>query len=236
MNRKKVCFIEDDLCIREIENKQDHLKAYRLRHEVYCEFLHWVESSPDGLEIDRYDIFSTSLGVFTQGGEVLGVIRMIPSGQLFMLEREFQNLVSPKHHIRKEPDTAEITRLTTLVPLHLKVTKQQRVSLLLYKGVYHWSLLNGVRYLYFVVEERFFRVLKRVGFPCLAVGPITILKGGVQTVAAILDWEVFRLETGMHRPDFLRWIAAVNPPQENPAIEPLLRPGCDSVLSTSPLH
>ena len=234
MNRKKVCFIEDDLCIREIEKKKDHLKAYRLRHQVYCELLHWVESSPDGLEIDRYDTFSTSLGVFTQGEDLLGVIRMIPSDHLFMLEKEFRNLVSPNHNIRKEPDTAEITRLTTLVPHHLKVTQQQRVSLLLYKGVYHWSLLNGVRYLYFVVEERFFRVLKRVGFPCLAVGPITTLRGGVQTVATILDWEVFRLGTGLHRPDFLDWMA--NLPQECPTREPLLRPGCGSVLSTSPLH
>jgi len=234
MNCKKVCFIEENFSIQEIEKKQDQLKAYRLRHSVYCDFLHWVEPSPDGLEIDRYDVFSTTLGVLTKAGDLLGVIRIIQSDHLFMMEKEFRNLVSSDHRIRKECDTAEITRLTTLVPLHLTVTNQRRVSLLLYKGVYHWSLLNGVRYLYFVVEERFFRVLKRVGFPCLAIGPVTTLRDGVQAVATILDWEVFRSETGIYRPDFLDWIANLN--QGTPTVEPLLRPGCDSVLSTSPLH
>ena len=233
-NRKKVFFIEDDLFIREIEKKQDHLKAYRLRHKVYCEFLHWVESSPDGLEIDRYDIFSTSLGVFTQREDLLGVIRMIPSCQHFMLEKEFRNLVSPKHHIRKAPDTAEITRLTTLVPLHLKVAKQQKVSMLLYKGVYHWSLLNGVRYLYFVVETRFLRVLNRVGFPCVPIGPVTTLGEGVQTIAIILDREVFRLEASLSQPTFFKWIS--NRPQSNQRREPLLRPEHDSELLASPLR
>lgn len=234
MNREKVYFIEEELCIREIEKEKDHLKAFQLRHEVYCKMLRWVDVSPDGLEIDRYDFFSTSLGVFEPGGGLLGVIRIIPSDSLFMLEKDFLTLVSPDHHIRKECDTAEITRLTTLIPLHLTVTKQHRVSMLLYKGVYHWSLLNGVRYLYFVIEKRFFRVLNRVGFPCVPIGPVTILGEGVQTVAVLLDWESFRLEAGVHRPNFLDWIA--NRPQASQEIEPLLQPGHDSELLTFPLH
>lgn len=234
MNCKKVFFIEDGFCIREIEKKQDYLQAFKLRHKIYCEFLKWVESSPDGLEMDRYDFFSTSLGVFSQDEELVGVIRIIPSGQLFMLEKEFRNLVSLDRRIRKEKDTAEITRLTTLAPLHHKGLKQHQVSLLLYKGVYQWSLFNRIRYLYFVVEERFFRVLKRVGFPCLAVGPVTTLRDGVKAVATILDWEVFRSETGMYRPDFLKWITNLS--QENQMIEPMLRPERDSELSTFSSH
>ena len=233
-NRKKVFFIEDDLFIREIEKKQDHLKAYRLRHKVYCEFLHWVEPSPDELEIDRYDFFSTSMGVFETGGDLLGVIRIIPSDSLFMLEKEFLPLVSADHRIRKECDTAEITRLTTLVPHHLTIIKQHRVSMLLYKGVYHWSLLNGVRYLYFVVEMRFLRVLNRVGFPCVPIGPVTTLGEGVQTIAIILDWEVFRLEASLSQPTFFKWIS--NRPQSNQRREPLLRPEHDSELLASPLR
>ena len=231
MNCKKVYFIEDDLCIRVIEEKEDHLKAYRLRHKVYCDILRWVDSSPDELEIDRYDFFSTSLGVFEPGGNLLGVIRIIPSDSLFMLEKDFVSLVFPDHHIRKECDTAEITRLTTLVPLNLTVTKQQRISMLLYKGVYHWSLLNGVRYLYFVVEKRFLRVLNRVGFPCMPIGPVITLGDGVQTIAVILDWKVFRLEANLGRPKFFNWIA--NLPQVSQRIEPLPPPEHDSVLLAS---
>nr|EDZ37921.1 MAG: autoinducer biosynthetic protein/LuxI-type quorum sensing regulator [Leptospirillum sp. Group II '5-way CG'] len=232
MKCEKVCFVEDDLCVREIEEKKDHLKAYHLRHKVYCEILRWVEASPDELEIDRYDFFSTSLGVFEPSGHLLGVIRIIPSDSLFMLEKDFLPLVSPDHRIRKECDTAEITRLTTLVPHHLTGTIQHRISMLLYKGVYHWSLLNGVRYLYFVVEARFLRVLKRGGFPCMPIGPVTTLGEGVQTVAVILDWEVFRLEANLGHPTFFHWIA--NRPQASPRREPLLQHEHDCVLLASP--
>lgn len=232
MNLEKVGFVEDDLCIREIWEKKDHLKAYHLRHKVYCDILRWVETSPDELEIDRYDFFSTSIGVFEPGGDLLGMIRIIPSDSLFMLEKEFLPLVSADHRIRKECDTAEITRLTTLVPHHLTGTLQHRVSMLLYKGVYHWSLLNGVRYLYFVVEARFLRVLNRVGFPCVPIGPVTPLGEGVQTIAVILDWEVFRLKTPQSRPNFFHWIS--NRSQPSQKIEPSRQPGHGSVLLTSP--
>jgi N-acyl-L-homoserine lactone synthetase len=231
MNWEKEGFVEDDLSVREIVEKKDYLRAYHLRHKVYCDNLQWVESSPDKLEIDRYDFFSTSLGVFETGGDLLGVIRIIPSDSLFMLEKEFLPLVSADHRIRKECDTAEITRLTTLVPHHLAVIKQHRVSMLLYKGVYHWSLLNGVRYLYFVVETRFLRVLNRVGFPCVPIGPVTTLGRGVQTIAVILDWEAFRLEASLSQPHFFQWIS--NRPQVNQKREPLLQPEHDSVLLAS---
>jgi len=234
MKSNIVHFNETDFIIREIEEKKDFLKAYRLRHMVYCESLKWVDQSSDCLEIDSYDLCSVSLGVFSDEDDLLGYVRIIPSNHTFMLEKEFRRLIPDDYIIRKGPDTAEITRLTTLVPVHLTSALQKKVSSLLYKGIYHWSLMNGVRYLYFVVEERFLRVLKRLGFPCLEVGQVTTLGGGVQTVAAILDWEAFRLENRKRRPDFLDWIA--NLPQKNPTIEPLQRPERDSVLPVFSLH
>ncbi len=205
--KEDVCFDEQNYHVRTLRDAQELLQAYRLRHSVYCDALRWVDPSPDRLEMDRYDPGAISLGVYGDAGELVGLARILTSDQAFMIEDEFRSLIPAEHDIRKEVDTIEITRLTTLSPFNHRNQESRTVSSLIYKGIYQWSVMHGVRYLYFVVEARFLRALRLMGFPCTPIGPVTALKGGVESVAALLDWTRFREHARSYNPQMLAWIS-----------------------------
>lgn len=207
MYYETICFYEGPYCIRSLTGKEDELKAARLRHEVFCETLKWVPSSPDGLETDKHDPVSMAIGIFSAGEELLGVFRFLPPSSPFMLEHEFAPLLSPGYRMRKEWDTAEVTRFTVAPNLRHHGISPGHISRLLYKGMYQWSLENGIRYIYVAVERRFWRALVIAGYPYQPIGPVTALPpAGAESVAAILDWENFRSESRLKRATFLDWI------------------------------
>jgi acyl homoserine lactone synthase len=85
------------------------------------------------------------------------------------------------------------------------------MMLALFKGVYQWSIINEVRFLYMVVEKRFLRVLRAIGFPCEPISPaVTLPPAGAVSVAAMLDWDQFREESVRKHPEFLRWITTLD--------------------------
>ena len=201
--------VEGNYCIRSLSTEADLLKAYRLRYEVFCKTLKWIPESPEQLDMDKYDQGAHLLGVFTEEGELYAVARIITPDHPYMLETAFAALVDAEHVIRKNFDTAEVTRLTVSPSLK----KQWRISpgqisKLLYKGIYQWSVLNYVRYLYLVVEKKFWKALLFTGFPCVPVGLMTRLPPAqVESVAAILDWNRFRHEGTLKHTQFLDWIS-----------------------------
>lgn len=160
--------------------------------------------------MDRYDAFATAVGVFSASSNLVGLMRFLPSDQPFMVEHEFATLIAPGYRIRKAPDTAEVTRFTIAPRMERQGCSPRLLSAFIYKGLYQWSLTNGIRYLYFVVGKCYFRVLLRSGFSCEPIGPMkTLSPGGTECVAAILDWEQFRSLNRVERPAFLEWITTV---------------------------
>jgi acyl homoserine lactone synthase len=183
--------------------------SYALRHKVYAEALKWVPTSVDELEVDAYDDWGTSLGVFSEIGDMVGVIRLLPSYGPFMLETEFQSCMAPGYRFRKERDTNEITRLTVDPSLTDKGLSS-RMLLVLLKGLYQWLIHNDVQYSYMVIEKRFLRVLHRLGFPARPISPFSALPpAGAVCGAALLDWEEFRVENMTKRPAFFEWMSTV---------------------------
>ena len=189
MNCNFTEFNEGDFLVKVLESKMEREKAYVLRHEIFCSELKWVSEKDDGREVDAYDNNSILLGVFDERKELLGIARFIFSYLPMMIEKEFSELVSPFHRIQKGINTAEVTRLG-IRKLMRKKSKRQAV-MAIYKGIYLWSILNDIRYLYLVVEKRMFRAFTITGFPCKRIGPVIKLNGGVESVAATLDWREF---------------------------------------------
>lgn len=201
-------FYEGDLLVKTL-NRREEIEGYKLRHRVFSDGLQWVESSADGLETDRYDSWATSVGLFLKGGRLSGVFRLLPTKGPFMLEKEFRVLLQPNCVLRKMKDTVEITRLT-VDPYITDKGLSSRMMQTLFKGVYRWSVQNDVRYLYMVIEKRFIRVLRAIGFPCEIIGPCKALPPArVLSVAAILDWDHFRSVSRRKNPWFLNWISSV---------------------------
>lgn len=204
---QSLAFCEGEFVVKTLEGAELE-QAYRLRHRVYAENLKWVPHSSDQCDIDIYDSWADSVGLFQREGRLVGVIRLLPSVEPFMLEKEFRAFLGSDFQIRKQSDTNEITRLALDPSLsHLKGLSARILRTLL-KGLYLWTVENGVRYSYMVVEERFLRVLHIMGFPARPISsPIAFPPAGARSIAAMLDWDEFRSENASRRPAFFEWIS-----------------------------
>lgn len=205
---RDIAFKEDEFMVKTLRG-EELKKSYQLRHKVFAESLKWVPASADGEEVDIYDLWGTTVGLLHPDGTLLGMARLIPSSGRFMLESEFGALLPPDYVIRKERDTAEITRLT--VNPEIRDPKlSTRIMLAVLKGVYQWAVENEVRYYYLEVEHRFLRALRMFGFPCEPIGPVVQLPpAGASAVAAFYDMCGFDKRNAEKRPDFLGWISTI---------------------------
>ncbi len=212
VEQRGVAFCEGEFLVKTLEGKAELTQAYRLRHRVFAETLQWVPPTDDGQEMDMYDLWGVTVGLFHYDGTLLGMARLLPSSGTFMLENEFGDLLSSEHTIRKEPDTAEITRLA--VNPDIRDPKlSSRVLLGVLKGIYQWAVENEIRYYYLEVEHRFLRALRMLGFPCEPIGPVVKLPpAGVGAVAALYDMVRFDEENAEKRPSFLEWISTIQTP------------------------
>ena len=219
---------EGGLVVKRLDQTHEKSLAYQLRYRIFCQELGWVPPRESQLEIDEYDDHAVPFGVFDQKGRLLAYMRLIKPEVPYMLEKEFLCMVAPNHKIRKERDTVEISRVclapearTEQIAGNFGVTS---LSLLLYKGVYHWCLANGIRYLYLVMEKKVFRLIRARGFNCDPVGEPVVMPDGVEALAALLDWRKFEALNGRKRPKMLSWFINA---QSGPARRRLPRPGPD---------
>lgn len=202
-------FYEGDLAVKTLSTSDELAKAYRLRHKVFAETLRWVSPTDDGQEMDIYDLWGTSIGLVRHDGQLLGLARLLPASGEFMLERDLRALLPQGHVIRKERDTAEITRLA-LDPAIRDKGLSARLMLSLIKGIYQWALVHDVRYFYLEVEHRFFRVLLALGIPCDPLGlPVALPPAGALSVAATMDIVKCEKVLTQKRPQLMEWMATM---------------------------
>jgi acyl homoserine lactone synthase len=217
---KKMLFTEGDYLVKTLEDEAEWRQAHDLRHKVFAERLKWVPERSDRLESDVYDAWSSTIGVFSQQAKILGLVRMTHAPVPFMLESEFSACLVGAHQVRKELDTAEITRLA--VDLDIKERgPSTHIMQAAIKGAYQWCLTHDVRYTYIVVEERLFRGLRLMGWPCEAIGkPVALPPAGVVSIAALIDLDEFRYLNGRKRPALLKWFSTVEKVASLPASTP----------------
>ncbi len=205
-----VAFHEGEFLVKTLETKEDLTQAYRLRHRIFAERLKWVPERTDRLEADEYDTWSTSIGVFADA-RLLGLVRMTHAPVPFMLESEFSACLVGNHHVRKETDTAEITRLA-VDPEIADHGLSARLMKMIFKGMYQWCLFHEVRYTYMVVEHRLLRVVQRMGWPCRAIGePVALPPAEVLSIGGLLDLDEFRMQASVCRPAMLDWLTTTIP-------------------------
>jgi acyl homoserine lactone synthase len=207
--KREVAFYEGEFLVKTLEGKAELTQAYRLRHRVFAETLRWVPPTEDGEEMDMYDLWGSSIGLVDRGGKLHGLARLLPASGPFMLEQDLRLLLPPDHVMRKEPDTAEITRLAIDPDIKDKGLSA-RLMLTLIKGIYHWAMEHGVRYLYLEVDHRFFRVLNAMGIPSDPLGPpVALPPAGTLSIAAMMD--IVRCEEilGRKRPQVMEWMSAI---------------------------
>ncbi|HEY6872560.1 MAG TPA: acyl-homoserine-lactone synthase [Geobacteraceae bacterium] len=205
-------FVKEGLYyLKNITNKNEKMKVYSLRHRVFCQELGWVPQTNNLLEVDDYDEKAVFFGVFDEYHKIKAFLRVVMPPSTFMLEKEFPYLLSQHNKIRKENDTIEISRLCVAPEARNEKLAGNfgvhSVSMMLYKGVYHWCLKNKIRYLYLVVEEKIYRLLCARGFPCKLIGEAKVMPDGVIAVAAMLDWREFEETSKIKRSKMFAWFS-----------------------------
>lgn len=209
--QRGIAFCEGEFLVKTLETKEDLTQAYCLRHRIFAERLKWVPEQADRLEADVYDAWSTSIGVFADETKLLGLVRMTHAPVPFMLESEFSACLVGNHHVRKEIDTAEITRLA-VDPEIADRGLSARLMKVIFKGMYQWCLTHNVRYTYMVVEHRLLRVVQRMGWPCHAIGePVALPPAEVLSIGGLLDLDEFRSQASTCRPGMLDWLTTTAP-------------------------
>jgi acyl homoserine lactone synthase len=202
---------EGRFIVKNLLSDEEKVEAYRLRHRVFAEELKWVPRSETLLEIDEYDNNASFFGVYDDSNRLVAFLRMILPEKRFMMEKEFSFLVGPDHEIRKSDDTAEVSRLCTLPEARNRRGDDNfgvfGITMLLYKGLYLWSLRNGIRYLYLVVDRTVYRMFRLKGFPCEPVGEPVRMADGCVAVAAMLDLRRGESENRLNRPDMMQWFS-----------------------------
>jgi N-acyl-L-homoserine lactone synthetase len=207
---RDVLLREAGYVVKTIVSEEERSTAYRLRHRIFCDELKWVLHSANDMESDEYDSNAVFFGVFDEDHNLVSFLRLIMPDRQFMIEKEFLSLVDSGHRIRKEPDTAEISRLCVAPEARnnheLGNFDVHKISLILFKGVYHWCLLNKMQYLYAVTELKIFRLYCLKGFPYRMIGRPTKMPDGVTVVAVVLDWDEFERLNEVSRPELLGWL------------------------------
>ncbi len=174
----------DGYRLETIQGGRRQTELFRFRHRIFRDELKWVDISPDGLDNDAYDEFSHNVAVMA-GNEVVGSVRFTEGCYPFMIEKEFSRLLPSGHCLQKGRHAAEVTRFAVASG---RESAGGPASRLLYWSLYEWSRLHEVRQLYFVVEPPFFRHLRRLGFPAVAIGEPRELEGNVLSMAGYMDW------------------------------------------------
>lgn len=200
---------EGDLRLELLESPALQDQAFRLRHQLFAETLHWVPAHPSGREFDGYDRTTEMLGIVDGQGRVLGTARMHPYDTPFMLEQEFAVMLGGAAIPCKGRSTAEVTRfgLEPGARTRMVDTPHGRFDMfcLLIKAVYRWCMARGVNTLLAEVDTRFWRLVRVAGFPWEALAEPQVMPDGVVAVAIRIDWDHFREVNRLRRPGLLAW-------------------------------
>jgi len=200
---------EEGLTAKNLITEEEKIQAFHLRHRIFAQELGWVPRCENGLERDDYDEYAVPFGVFDPDNKMLAHIRLVHAEYPLMVDKEFKFLISSEHKVRRENDTVEISRICVALEARTGNIRDNfgiyRVSMFLYKGVYHWCLKNHIRHIYAVVEQKVLRLLRSAGFPCRLIGEPQIMPDGAKACAVIMDWREFEILNTEKRPDMLKW-------------------------------
>lgn len=209
---RSVFLQEGEYTIRTLEDG-DKIEAYRLRNAIFCKELGWVHQTQDELEVDEYDKHAVFLGVLNGQRKLVAFLRIILAERKFMIEKDFLALVDRRHAIRKEGDTAELSRLCVAPDWRKnKVAGNfgtHNVSILLFKGAYQWCGKNNIRFLYAVTELKIFKLLCFKDFPCKLIGKPRVMPDGLLAVAFRIDLEEWKAIQTLRSRKLLDWFNLV---------------------------
>jgi N-acyl-L-homoserine lactone synthetase len=168
-------------------------KAHRLRHQVFCEELNWVEPNDFGLESDEFDANAKIICVENAQGEVVGTTRVVDSDYEWMCEKYFPETISGDVIDIKQQLTAEASRIAIVSELRNSKIPNSCMTVqevLLVMGMeFAWNYLRKRNFLV-TITPLLGVVFKRRGGAIRQIGPIVTMEDGCKIASYQVDIEV----------------------------------------------
>jgi N-acyl-L-homoserine lactone synthetase len=168
-------------------------KAYRLRHQVFCQELGWVPTNDFELESDEFDANAKIICVENAQGEMVGTHRVIDADYEWMCEKYFAETISGDISDIKQEFTAEASRIAIVsdhrsskIP-NSDMTVQE--VLLVMAMEYAWNSLKKQNILV-TITPLLGVVFKRRGGAIRQIGPIVTMDDGCKIASYQVDIEV----------------------------------------------
>lgn len=129
------------------ENRENHLEEmddiFKLRHEVFNEWLGWNLPNYNGREYDKYDNMSYHM-IAKDNDAVVGTWRLMPTTVPYMTAEVFPELLQEIAPV-SAPEIWDLSRFA-ISRTHFKNDKeaQQRLIASLASAIYEFGMMNGV--------------------------------------------------------------------------------------------
>lgn len=187
------------------QSRSDLNDIFRLRYRIYCEEFEYIEKDKfqEKMEMDEYDSHSVHFLIRDKQARLVATTRLILSSSVgFPLEKNFKLYFDPKKIHRNQ--VAEISRLIVVPEF-----RKQTLMLLLIRGMFHYVRVNGINYVYSVMDESLTPRLIKMGFPFHQIGNTAPYQG--MTTPYILDVNEFIKILKEKNRVLWRYLEGVNP-------------------------
>ena len=168
-------------------------KAYRLRHQVFCEELGWVPTNDFELESDEFDANAKIICVENTQGEVVGTNRLVDSKHGWISEKCFPQTIAGDITEVKKNSIVESSRIAIHPDLRNKSIPGSSLRLqdvlFLMAMDYAWDNLKRSNILV-TVTPLFAMLYKRKGLAFTQIGPIVTMDDGCKIASYQVDIEV----------------------------------------------
>ena len=146
-------------------------ELYRLQYRTYCLEKQYLPPSdyPEESESDELDAYSFQASLWDDSqvpGRLLGCVRLIPPNPLGL---PCVNTFPITEAAGSQERAAEISRF--IVSSETRSSERMKVFKILCGMTYRLLVTQGIRTCYTVTDERFYRLLCRMGFPYRQLGP-----------------------------------------------------------------
>lgn len=126
------------LCSEDLE------AVFRLRHDVFNEWLGWDLPHEDGLEFDKYDETALHLIAKDSDGQVLATWRLMPTTQPYMTKEVFPELLQEIGPV-SAPEIWDLSRFAIArEPIKENKALQLRLLASMASAIYEFGMMNGV--------------------------------------------------------------------------------------------
>lgn len=170
------------------ETQEEKILSYRLRYRIYCQELGWLPADQKSyaLEHDEFDEKRSIIFLaITDSGEPIGTSRLIlPGNSPLPIEAHFDldRLRDIESIYGKTSYGVEVSRF---IVLKNGEAKEHEITLMLCKAMINTCLRSGVSHMFLSADQRFFRLLRMLGFCIYDIGNSAFFMGS-RTVPGVL--------------------------------------------------